>query len=58
MILVSWNLKKNKLMMLNMDLIFIFNVCCFEYEFLVVLIYNIGKFSSLLVFCILKNYVK
>lgn len=41
-----------------MDLIFIFNACCFEHEFSVVLTYNIGKPSSLLVFCILKNHVK
>lgn len=50
-------LKKNKLTMLNMDPIFIFNACCFGHEFSVVLTYNIGKPSSVLVFCILKNHV-
>lgn len=48
---------KNKVTRLIMDLIFIFNACCFEHEFSVVLTYNIGKPNSVLVFCILKNHV-
>lgn len=46
---------KNKVTRLIMDLIFIFNECCFEHEFSVVLTYNIGKPNSVLVFCILKK---